>query len=237
MTGLQAQLDARLSVITGAGGVGQGVWQQGTFSVDNAVGDGLFNLVAGATNTRLNNTTGTGHLYQGTRGASRIGLHDNIINLYVGSKNSGVAVAGEAVAWNQIASLAWDTSTFYSKVAFASSVTIGGAAPYTTASFGMDVQPTANAGVLRDSSGNVYGNYLRTTSGLYNAAGMYLIPDGGSAPTRWTLQAASTTSAALSLSTSGTLRGSLYADSSNTIGLLNYQGNWRLRTYSGSASV
>ncbi|WP_199228638.1 hypothetical protein, partial [Caulobacter sp. D4A] len=126
VTGLQAAIDARLLVTTGVGGAGQGVWQQAALGFDSAVGDGLLNLVAGATHIRQNATSGTGHSYQGSRGASRIGLHDNTINLYVGSKASGAGqVAGETVVWSQLVGLAASGAQFNVNAAFPGGLSVG----------------------------------------------------------------------------------------------------------------
>jgi hypothetical protein len=67
-----------------------------SFSVDLAVGQGLFNLVAGTvldTDTQL-------YKYEGARGASRLSLLDGDVRIY--TSNVSVGTTGATVNWNQI---------------------------------------------------------------------------------------------------------------------------------------
>lgn len=63
-------------------------------TIDVAAGQGLVNLVAGAKVTSGTNN----YEYTGTRGASRINLHDGLIRFY--TSDSTVGVKGDAVTWN-----------------------------------------------------------------------------------------------------------------------------------------
>lgn len=93
---------ARLKLDTGGGG--------NTFTIDVAQGSGLTNLVAGAEI----NAAGSGYNYLGSRGASRIALHDGTIDLQVGGTTG---TAGSPV-------------TFLSAVAVSSAGNVGiGATP------------------------------------------------------------------------------------------------------------
>ena len=65
-----------------------------SFTIDVAVGTGLTNLVAGA---EVNNT-GTGYNYLGTRGSSRIELHDGSLYLYTSATTTGTI--GQPVTWS-----------------------------------------------------------------------------------------------------------------------------------------
>lgn len=64
----------------------------GKNTIDSAQGQGLMNLVAGATI----NSLGTGYVYLGTRGASRILLHDGSAHLMAGD---ATGTPGAAVTW------------------------------------------------------------------------------------------------------------------------------------------
>jgi len=64
--------------------------------IDTAEGAGLVNLVAGAY------WNGTHYLYGGSRGASRIELHDGVINLYVGGTSGS---AGSVVSFTNVMSM------------------------------------------------------------------------------------------------------------------------------------
>ncbi len=64
------------------------------FTIDVAGGQGLVNLVAGAKVAPGTNN----YVYTGTRGASRILLHDGMLQLMTGNTTTGTA--GATVAWN-----------------------------------------------------------------------------------------------------------------------------------------
>ncbi len=64
------------------------------FSVDIAGGQGLVNLVAGA------KVSGNSYVYTGTRGASRIQLHDGSLKLLTSTQTSGTK--GSTVSWNTV---------------------------------------------------------------------------------------------------------------------------------------
>ncbi|MDE2102533.1 MAG: hypothetical protein KGL39_35125, partial [Patescibacteria group bacterium] len=65
-----------------------------SFTIDVAVGTGLTNLVAGAEV----NSAGTGYNYLGTRGSSRIELHDGSLYLYTSATTTGTT--GQPVTWS-----------------------------------------------------------------------------------------------------------------------------------------
>jgi hypothetical protein len=64
-------------------------------TMDLSTGLGLFNLYAGAY------TASGGNYYGSTRGASRIGMHDNAINFYTANAASAGHSTGTAVTWYQ----------------------------------------------------------------------------------------------------------------------------------------
>jgi hypothetical protein len=64
----------------------------GIDTIDGTQGQGLMNLVAGATV----NSAGSGYVYLGTRGASRIMLHDGAVKIMAGDAKG---TAGGAVTW------------------------------------------------------------------------------------------------------------------------------------------
>lgn len=64
----------------------------GIDTIDGTQGQGLMNLVAGATI----NSAGSGYVYLGTRGASRITLHDGAVHIMAGG---ATGTAGGAVTW------------------------------------------------------------------------------------------------------------------------------------------
>lgn len=115
---LQTALDGKVTAYPGIS-LGFAAWQNNSLAVDSAQGDGLLNLVGGANHEHMRNNSAGGYYYHGTRGASRIGLHDNSINLYVGSKASGAGqVAGETVLWNQVAGITAASVNLYTQPQF-----------------------------------------------------------------------------------------------------------------------
>jgi hypothetical protein len=68
-------------------------------TMDLSTGLGLFNLFAGAY------TTAGANYYGSTRGASRIGMHDNVINFYTANGINGGQSTGSAVTWYQTVSM------------------------------------------------------------------------------------------------------------------------------------
>ena len=111
-------------------------------TIDIAAGAGLANIVAGA------EWNGTTYLYTGTRGASRIRLHDGTFSLMVGGTSG---TAGSTVTWTTVME---GLSTGYAY--FPNRVGIGTTSP----AYALDVAGDIHA------SGNVYAGDLVFKNGF-----------------------------------------------------------------------
>ncbi len=130
------------------------------FTIDVAGGQGLVNLVAGA------KPSGNSYVYIGTRGASRIELHDGTFYLYVGGTSG---TAGSTVTWKTVMQ-GLSTGDAY----FPNSVGIGTSSPSSTLEVAGDIKgnniyPRANATYTLGSSTLMWANIYVTQICLNSA--------------------------------------------------------------------
>jgi len=125
--------------------------------IDTAEGAGLINLVAGAY------WNGSDYLYGGSRGASRIKLHDGTFSLYVGGTSG---TAGTTVTWKEVMRGLSSGNAY-----FPNNVGIGTTNP----NYKLDVQGQINAsgglcinGDCKSSWGEVGGYWSANGNNIYN---------------------------------------------------------------------